>query len=298
MTIGIAGLPELTHNYIEAIRSAAGRAASPLSASPAASPFLRHIREQRRRLNPEIEVSLSPGRAARWDALVLPGGGDIDPALLPGNPPLDPSCHDIDPELDRRQLALLELFVQKRKPVLGICKGMQLICLYFGGGLIQHLPTAETHRYKECDQFHPTHAVCGSFLFDLYGGRFMVNSAHHQGVLVPDSAYTSDCPVPFLHGRTQLFSADGPQSAASLLSSTHSFPLSVIQVADDGVAEGLVHKTLPIIGLQWHPERLCRAFGEKSRENASASRDFPSGGQRGCPVADGALVFQYFLSLC
>lgn len=298
MLIGIARLPELTHNYIEAIRAAAGLTAPPLSAPPAASPFLRHIREQQRCLNPKIEVSLSPSCAARWDALVLPGGGDIDPALLPGNPPPDPRCHDIDPELDRRQLALLELFVQKRKPVLGICKGMQLICLYFGGGLSQHLPTAETHRYKECDQFHPTHAARGSFLFDLYGGRFAVNSAHHQGVLVPDSAYTSDCPVPSLPGRAQLFSAGSPQSAASLLSSAHPFPLSVIQTAEDGVAEGLVHKTLPIIGLQWHPERLCRAFWEKSGKTASASHDFFPGGQMDCPVADGALVFQHFLSLC
>lgn len=280
MIIGIAGLPGLTHNYIEAIRTAADRPVPPSTALPAASSFLRHIQKQQRHFMPDIEVSLSPDRAARWDALILPGGGDIDPALLPGKQSLDPHCHDIDPELDRQQLMLLELFVKKRKPVLGICKGMQLICLYFGGDLIQHLATAEAHRYKECDQFHPTHAVCGSFLFDLYGSCFTVNSAHHQGIRVPESAYASGCPVSSLYSGTQLSGADTSQRTGFLPpSGACPFPLSVIQTADDGVPEGLVHKTLPIIGLQWHPERLCERF---ARQDA----------------VDGSLVFRYFLSLC
>lgn len=280
MIIGIAGFPELTHNYIEAVRLSADCAVSPSTALPAASSFLRHIQKQQRHFMPEIEVSLSPARAARWDALILPGGGDLDPLLLPGKPPLDPHCHDIDPELDRQQLMLLELFVRKEKPVLGICKGMQLICLYFGGSLIQHLATAETHRYKECDQFHPSHAVQGSFLFDLYGSRFTVNSAHHQGIFVPGSAYASGCPVSSLYSGTQLSGADTSQRTGFLpLSGTCPFPLSVIQTAEDGVPEGLVHKTLPIIGLQWHPERLCGRF---ARQDA----------------ADGSLVLQHFFSLC
>lgn len=321
MIIGIAGQPGLTRNYIEAIRSAADRAVFPPSAPPAASPFMRHVQLQHGQ-GAEIEVSLSPGRAARWDALVLPGGGDIDPALLPDKPSPDPRCHDIDPVLDRQQLALLDLFVKKEKPVLGICKGMQLICLYFGGGLIQHLETAEAHRYKECDQFHPTHAAPGSFLFHLYGSRFTVNSAHHQGICVPRSAYSarpaqpallsgadaallsdadaarlSDADATLLSGAgvvlpsgmdtARLSGADAAQSSgadasqgAGLLppSAVSPFPLSVIQTADDGVPEGLIHKTLPIIGLQWHPERLCGQF---------ARRD----------AADGSLVFRYFLSL-
>lgn len=267
MIIGIAGFPELTHNYTEAVLLAAGRSPGTSRPPAAASPFLRHIQQQQCRLTVETEVSLSPGHAARWDALILPGGGDIDPALLPGNPPLDPHCHDVNPALDRAQLALLRLFVQKRKPVLGICKGMQLICLFFGGSLIQHLPAAEAHRYKECDQFHPTHAAPGSFLFDLYGGHFTVNSAHHQGIRIPPDAFAPGCTA-------------SPVSAPEMLSASDNdtFPLSIIQTSDDGVPEGLIHKTLPIIGLQWHPERLCGRF---SRQDA----------------ADGSLIFQYFLSL-
>lgn len=224
MTIGIAGLPELTQNYREAACLVQ---------------------------TPTLDVSLLPERAKNWDALILPGGGDIDPALLPGAPPADPHCHDIDPELDRRQLALLDLFVQHQKPVLGICKGMQLIHLYFGGGLCQHLPTADTHRYLKYDQLHPTHAEKDSFLFELYGRNFTVNSAHHQGILMP--------------GRQCAFRPG-------------SFPLSVIQYATDGVPEGIVHHTLPIIGLQWHPERLCGRF---ARQDA----------------VDGGKIFRHFLSL-
>lgn len=283
MIIGIAGLPELTCNYAEAVSIAADRTASSSfaafsSVSFAASPFGRRMRRESY-AKPEIEVSLLPRRAQRWDALILPGGGDIDPALLPGKPPLDPHCHDVDPVLDRQQLSLLELFIQKKKPILGICKGMQLICLHFGGDLIQHLETAEAHRYKECDQFHSVHAAPGSFLFDLYGSRFVVNSAHHQGIRVPPSAYASGCPMPPLYCKTQPPDTDASQSPAEpAFSAAHSFPLSVIQASDDGVPEGLIHKTLPIIGLQWHPERLCGRF---ARQDA----------------VDGSLVFQYFLSL-
>lgn len=233
MIIGIAGLPELTHNYIEAIHLV----------SKGTAPIC-------------TEVSLRPKAAARWDALVLPGGGDIDPLLLPGSPAPDSRCHGIDPALDRRQLALLELFVQRKKPVLGICKGMQLIALYFGLPFCQHLPTAEAHRYQEYDQLHATHAEPGSFLEMLYGESFVVNSAHHQGVLLP--------------GQPPCGHDAAPAATPS--------PLAVIQTAKDGVAEGIVHRALPIIGLQWHPERLCGRFARTD-------------------AADGSLIFQHFLSV-
>lgn len=247
MKIGIGGLPDLAGNYISALQQAAGAccetmpdAAGKKTASSGAAPL-------------EIEVSTSLIRAVGWDALVLPGGGDIDPALLPGHPAPDAHCSAIDPVLDREQLALLELFLLSRKPVLGICKGMQLIQLCFGAAFCQHLPTAEKHCYQQYDQLHPTHTLPGSFLHQLYGPSFVVNSAHHQGTLCSPALSS--------------FSQDSRDST-----------ITVIQWTDDGVVEGIAHRSLPVIGLQWHPERLCLRHARPD-------------------AADGSRIFRYFLSL-
>lgn len=166
------------------------------------------------------ETSLHVPEPLLYDGLILPGGGDIDPRLF-GQ--IAQGTRFFDPSLDRLQLAILRAFVQDKKPVLGICKGMQLINIYFGGDLFQHLETAPDHEYIGKDQMHGSVAEKGSFLEALYGERFCVNSAHHQGV-------------------------DSPGQG-----------IEYVQFAGDGVVEGLRHKFLPIFGVQWHPERLCFA---------------------------------------
>lgn len=173
-----------------------------------------------------FEISLLRESRPSWDALLLPGGGDLDPALY-HQPNL--GSHPPDSELDQRQLALLRDASAAGKPVLGICKGMQLIQVCFGGALVQHLPTAAAHQSlpappegcPNTDQVHPTQAPGPSVLSRLYGHRFCVNSAHHQGVRTP-----------------------APK-------------LTAIQFTEDGVVEALCHTSLPILGLQWHPERMC-----------------------------------------
>ena len=156
-----------------------------------------------------------------WDGLLLPGGGDIDPAFF--HQPVQGSLH-IDRTLDLKQFRLLDSFVKAEKPVLGICKGLQLINVYFGGTLIQHLPTAASHEYLNGDQFHQTWTARGSFLEALYGSSFITNSAHHQGA-----------------GKLGI-------------------GLRVIQETADFVPEAIIHTTLPVIALQWHPERLCLSY--------------------------------------
>lgn len=149
--------------------------------------------------------------------LILPGGGDIAPDIF--GQENHGSVH-IDEALDRLQLKLLGEYIKAGKPVLGICKGIQIINVFFGGTIQQHLPTAHAHSYQEADQYHMTIAKRGTVLEHLYGLRFPVNSAHHQGI---DQL-----------GRD----------------------LEAIQFAEDQVIEGIVHKELPILGVQWHPERM------------------------------------------
>ncbi len=192
-----------------------------------------------RRLGAAAEVSLHVPSTVCYDGLILPGGGDIDPKLF-GQLPC--GTRAFDPALDRIQLAILKAFILDKKPVFGICKGMQLINIFFGGDMVQHLPAASAHEYAGKDQIHETTAKEGSVLCRLYGRRFTVNSAHHQGV--------------DLAGRGILYT----------------------QFAEDGVVEGLEHKFLPVMGVQWHPERLCFAH---RREDA----------------VDGSLVLKYFFGM-
>lgn len=81
--------------------------------------------------------------AERMDALVLSGGGDIHPLYygkhLTG---LDTS---VDPHRDEREWELMRWFCAKKKPILGICRGMQVVDVFFGGTLFRHLGTAHVH---------------------------------------------------------------------------------------------------------------------------------------------------------
>lgn len=125
--------------------------------------------------------------ARMFDGLVLQGGNDISPALY-GEMPLSSQSRG-DVECDKVEIELLRLFMQMRKPVLGFCRGCQLINVAFGGSLFQDLPSqlaaADTHsdpmRYAELE--HEVELIEGGYLHALYARqRGRVNSAHHQGI--------------------------------------------------------------------------------------------------------------------
>lgn len=198
----IAGHPSLTQNYANAIAS--------LGAYP--------------------DITLHVPDITQYDGLILPGGGDIDPKLF-GQ--LNCGSRNIDSQLDRLQMAILKAFVLRRKPVLGICKGMQLINVFFGGDIHQHLSSYAAHQYNGADQIHQTTALAGSLLEQLYGSNFTVNSAHHQGVDMPGQK------------------------------------IRYVQFCHDGVVEGLIHEYLPVTGVQWHPERMC--FEHKRQDTVDGS---------------------------
>ncbi|HEX3896819.1 MAG TPA: gamma-glutamyl-gamma-aminobutyrate hydrolase family protein [Rudaea sp.] len=157
----------------------------------------------------------------RFDALILQGGRDIAPELYG-----ELAATVSDAEHDRLEIALLDRFIAARKPVLGLCRGCQLINVAFGGSLYQDLPSelrgAQNHsdpqRYVELE--HDVELVRGGYLHRLYGTeKGIVNSAHHQGIR------------------------------------TLGRDLQVDATSSDGLVEAVRWRGPGyVVGLQWHPE--------------------------------------------
>ena len=154
-----------------------------------------------------------------YDGLLLPGGWDVNPARY-GKSPIPEETTDDD--LDAIQFDTLAAFLEAGKPVLGICRGHQLLNIAFGGTLIQHLPGAERHQSlaNGADNAHMIHIAGNTFLHPLYGSACSVNSTHHQGVDIP--------------GKGMIIAAR----------------------SEDGVIEAVCFKDHPnALAVQYHPER-------------------------------------------
>ena len=160
-------------------------------------------------------------RIENYDGLVLPGGVDIDPSRYGHE---NRGSVRMVPLLDELQFDVLDAFVRSGKPVLGICRGQQLINVYFGGTLIQDLPTSFRHRSGRpgFDLVHSCRTEEGSWIHHIYGSAFKNNSAHHQACDILGEGIVID-------GRC----------------------------GEDGVAEAIHHEKLPVYGVQFHPERMC-----------------------------------------
>ena len=187
------------------------------------------------------EARYLPEPDLSYDGLLLAGGDDIEPALF-GQ--ADQGSRGIDRARDRAELALLDAFLGAGKPVLAICRGHQVVNVWAGGDLIQDLDPALApfHGGGEGDRVHPVRAVEGSLLHRLYGPVFPVNSTHHQAL-----------------GRL----GKG---------------LTVTARSEGGVIEAVEHESLPLICVQFHPERMT---GERARPD----------------TVDGGAVFRAFLAL-
>ena len=155
--------------------------------------------------------------ADRADGLCLTGGCDIAAELFgqarsqySGKP---------DPWRDAQELYLCRLFLERKKPVLGICRGLQMINTALGGDLVQDLKDEKglDHPYHS---IHSVRSTEGSWFRETFGESFLVNSYHHQAI-----------------GRL----GDG---------------LRVTVTAEEGrIIEAVEHETLPVFAVQWHPER-------------------------------------------
>lgn len=137
-------------------------------------------------------VLLPPGSGpelgARLDALLLPGGVDVDPDFYGEKP--EPGLGEVDRERDRLELAMLEVAEARRLPVLGVCRGIQVLNVHRGGTLHQDLATAGLHN-PGGERTLLAHEI------ELEGGgRQRVNSIHHQGLKVLGAGLkvTARCP--------------------------------------------------------------------------------------------------------
>jgi putative glutamine amidotransferase len=121
----------------------------------------------------------------RIDALILAGGSDVDPSSY--GAARDPETNGTCPERDRFELELTRRAVEDGTPVLGICRGMQILNVALGGTLVQHLPDVvghNDHRHTPgAFADHEVRLLEGSLAEQAAGGeRVTVKSHHHQGV--------------------------------------------------------------------------------------------------------------------
>jgi len=121
------------------------------------------------------------------DALVLSGGIDIHPDFYGGGDVYSPGlAKEVkwDKDRDKFEIAALKRAWEQEKPVLGVCRGLQLINVVRGGTLVQDLGVQkdETHQYHQKDKQHGVTIEKGSLLFTISGEGGEANSAHHQAI--------------------------------------------------------------------------------------------------------------------
>ncbi len=200
----------LNENYIRAVQAAGGL---PVTISP---------------LLQENELH---ELFARLDGLLLSGGGDIDPAIF--GQPRHRATHRVSDERDRAELALARWALAEDKPVLAICRGIQMMNVAAGGTLIQDIPdqvskrVVHTYSDETLRDFiaHMVRVEAGTRLASILGATEVpVNSWHHQSCQEP--------------GHGLVYTAWAP----------------------DGVVEGAEAPGRRfVICVQWHPEEMFRS---------------------------------------
>lgn len=163
----------------------------------------------------------------RVDGLVVTGGQDVEPARWGGHPTC--AVGPVDPERDAYEFELVESALGAGVPILGVCRGLQLVNVALGGSLVPDLDVRTLdHTAKGRATDEPAHAVettAGSLARLLFGPELMVNSLHHQAAAEPGEGVE-------ITGR-----------------------------APDGTAEIIEVPGRPVLGVQWHPEWMSAPDG-------------------------------------
>ena len=152
------------------------------------------------------------------DALLIPGGNDMDSRYF--HEPMHPLAIPYTRNIDGLDIALIEAFIKAGKPILGICRGLQVLNVYFQGTLQQHFDK-DVHARSDGNQpMHELQIQDQTFMSDLYSSNIQINSYHHQRIAKLGEGLTAVAAHP------------------------------------DGTIEAIQHQTLPIWAVQWHPERM------------------------------------------
>jgi putative glutamine amidotransferase len=157
--------------------------------------------------------------AQHLDGILLTGGADVAPATYGALPETDE--FPPEPQRDGFEQDLLTGAIQARIPVLGICRGLQIINVHAGGTLHQHIPEHGVFDKHPGTISHNIEITKDSVLESIYGSSLPVNSLHHQTV---DKVGAG---------------------------------LAVTARGIDNTVEALEHRELPIVAVQWHPEMLA-----------------------------------------
>ncbi len=185
-----------------------------------------------------------PPTDVSYDGLILCGGDDVDPARFGQE---NRGSQGIDPDRDAAELALIDACLAAKKPILGICRGHQILNVALGGTLLQDIgePLHQFHTHDPVtgDRVHAVRCRKGNFLYNSYGANFLVNSSHHQAV---DSLGKG---------------------------------LRAIAWSESGLVEAMDLPGLPVLCVQFHPERMSFALARPD-------------------MADGAPIFRRLMELC
>lgn len=204
---------ELARGYWQSVRQAGG---VPMLLPPTADPE-------------ELIYQLE-----QLDGLLLTGGADVNPLWADSNRQPNPKLHGINPERDLYELQLCRLAHQRNVPILGICRGCQVMAMALGGSIYQDIESEQAQGRRPIKHAQDAPRNCTTHFVNVIdpdgelagmGCYFAVNSFHHQAVANPG---------PYMH---------------------------VSAKSDDGVIEAIENYSDGsfLLGVQWHPECLTEA---------------------------------------
>ncbi len=208
------------------------------------------------------------------DGFLFTGGPDVHPFLFGEDTRM--GCGSVSVKRDRMELTLLKLAMEQKKPIMGICRGIQLINIGLGGTIYQDIPSQAERVFPIAHQQPfphrvPSHTVNiaeGSLLADVISGRFLDeenDSAPADTVQAAADTPVSSASSLFGNASEPVLRADRPHGQTVIrVNSTHhqavrdvAPQLTACAFAPDGIIEGVTMKDYPyLIGVQWHPEYL------------------------------------------